>query len=210
MISLFLVCAGIFFVDGQKTREGSSAVSGVNFETGSYSEYNIDDGDGLLFYAAMTSYLTQGYRAFDLSLDEEFDFTWGVGNSTFFSRQIDRVFDLNISDKTYPAKLEENGWDRYNYWSTFYVWWASDLGFFGIGFLMFFLGVMFRCVENTKDMMVDDTASKILYYYFVIMFFYLSANNQIFQSGEGSIGFLSLIIPFFFFRRFKAINKGKN
>ena len=75
---------------------------------------------------------------------------------------------------------------------------------------MFFLGVMFRCVENTKDMMVDDTASKILYYYFVIMFFYLSANNQIFQSGEGSIGFLSLIIPFFFFRRFKAINKGKN
>ena len=172
--------------------------------------FNDDDGNGLVFYSAITSYLTQGYRAFDLSQDEDFDFTWGVGNSTFFSRQIDRIFDLDISDKTYPAKLEEYGWDRYNYWSTFYVWWASDLGFFGVGFLMFFLGFMFRCIENTKDMMVDDTASKILYYYFVIMFFYLSANNQIFQSGEGSIGFLSLIIPFFFFRRFKAINKGKN
>lgn len=205
LISLFLVGASIFFVEGQKTREGSSAISGINPNTGSYSTYNIDDGDGLLFYSAMTSYLTQGYRAFDLSLDEEFDFTWGVGNSTFFSRQIDRFFDTNISDKTYPAKLEDQGWDRYNYWSTFYVWWASDLGFFGVGFLMFFLGYIFRCIENTKDTIVNDTASKILYYYLVVLCFYLSANNQIFQSGEGSVGFLSLVIPFFFFRKISSV-----
>lgn len=200
IVMVIMTTASSFFVEGQLTRYGSSAISGENPKMGSYSEYNIDDGKLKVFYSAMTGYLTQGYRAFDLALDKPYDFTWGVGNSTFFSRQADRIFDENISEKTYPAKIEEDGWDRYVYWSSFYVWWASDLTFIGVGFLMFLMGFLFRAIENTKNK-YNDASSSVLYYYFVIMLFYLSANNQIFQSGQNAMGFLFLLIPLLFRRK---------
>lgn len=184
-----VVAAAAFFVEGQITRYGSSAISGENPRIGAYSEYSIEDGKLKVLYSSLTGYLSQGYRAFDLALDKQFEFTWGVGHSTFLTRQVDRLLGTNIADNAYPAKIEEDGWDRYINWSTFYVWWASDLSFYGVAFLMLMLGMLFRCVENTLSVQ-GDLSAMILYSYILILLFYLSANNQVFQSGEMAIGFL--------------------
>ena len=203
-----LVLAGSFFLQGQLTRSGSFAISGVSTKLGAYSDYNSADGDLFVFYSAISGYLSQGYRAIELSFDVPFDFTWGVGNSSFFSRQVDKIFGTNIEDFTYPAKIEIYGWDRYNQWSSFYAWWASDLTFYGVTLLMFLVGFLFRCVENTL-IIQKDIASTVVYSYLVILCSYLSANNQIFQSGETALGFLFLGIPILTLRKFVRFRGGK-
>ena len=197
---IFFASAAYYFQAGQITRHGSFAKSGVSTELAAYSKYSANDGVLLSFYSSIAGYLTQGYRAFDLSLGESFDFTWGVGNSTFLSRQVDRIFDADISDRTYPAKIEAVGWNRYNYWSSFYVWWASDLTFVGVIFAMILIGFFIGSLENTVSRSADVSAI-ILYSYLILLVFYLSANNQIFQSGESFFGFWLLMLPLLIKRR---------
>src|SRR5690606_17886125 len=96
----------------------------------------------------------------------------------------------------------------YNYWSTFYLWWASDIHFLGVIALMFFLGYSFRLVENTLMHQEEDVCACICYAYYVLMLFYLSANNQIFQAGEGFVGFFLVFIPLFFGRRIQVMAGG--
>lgn len=194
MLILVALSAGLnFFVESQMTRSGSSAITGFSSKQGFYSDYNIDDGKLGVLYSALSSYLTQGYRAFELSLQTDYEFTYGVGNSTFMSRQVDRALGTNISDKTLPAKIERFGWDRYNYWSSFYLWWASDLHYIGVIVLMFAIGAVLRIVENTL-VLQPNYGVVITYAYLIILLFYLSANNQLFQSGESMFGFLFFII----------------
>lgn len=202
---LLMALAAVFFVEGQLSRYGSSAISGEDPRLGAYSKYNADDGELKILYSAMTGYLSQGYRAFDLALSKPFEFTWGVGNSTFFSRQVDRVLGTDLGDSTYPAQIEMDGWDRYINWSTFYVWWASDLSFYGVALLMILIGIFFRVVENTL-LIQEDLSAVILYSFMIVMLFYLSANNQIFQSGEMALGFLFLFFPFIMKR--KLVRRG--
>jgi len=182
-----------FFAEGQSTRSGSAAIAGVNNRLDSTSEYTIDDGLLLMGYSAMTSYLTQGYRVFDFALEEQFKWTYGVGNSVFFSRQVDKLSGSSVSDESYPARVEWHGTDRHINWSTFYLWWASDVTFIGVGILMAIAGFLYRALENTLAKNVDIYVL-VLYSYMTIGFFYLSANNQIFQSGESAVGFLCCLI----------------
>lgn len=195
VFSMFIIFALNFFVEGQMTRSGSAAISGISYTQNYESDYDISDGKIKVLYSALTSYLTQGYRAFDLALELPFKTTFGVGHSSFLSRQVDRIFDTRISDNTYPARIERFGWDRYVFWSSFYLWWASDIHYIGVIVLMFVIGFVFRMVENSIK---NEKSYRliILYSYFLVMLFYLSANNQIFQSGESYIGFMFFFILF--------------
>lgn len=194
-----------FFSIGQITREGSSAIGGYNPIIGSYSKYSIEDGVLLVGFSSLVSYMIQGYRAFELSFYVDWEWTYGFGNSSFLSRQLDRVLGVNISDLSMPAKIEVFGWDRFNNWSSFYTWWISDVGYYGVCILMLVMGFLFRVVKNTLHI-YNDVSSQIIYFYFIILFFYLSANNQIFQSGENLLGFTLLLVPYFLFRKIYVSN----
>ncbi len=200
VIAISVVAGLNFFVESQMTRSGSAAITGVSSNQGYYSDYNINDGKLAVLYSSMSAYLTQGYRALELSFNSDYEFTYGVGNSSFLSRQVDRVFDTNISDNALPAKIEEFGWDRYKYWSSFYLWWASDLHYVGVIILMFFIGSTLRVVENTLKI-APNYIAVVTYSYLIIMLFYLSANNQIFQSGESMVGFMIFLISCFFMQK---------
>lgn len=199
-----ILSVGYFFTQSQLTRDGSSAISGFNPSINAYSEFNADDGELLVFYSALSSYLTQGYRAIDLSLNEPAVFTWGVGNSSFFSRQFDRIFGTQVLDQSYPARIEKYGWDRYNQWSSFYLWWASDLSHIGVGLLMVVFGFLYSSIANTAAK-TKDCASIIILTYLIIGLFYLSANNQLMQSGETAIGFLSILLPYLIKRKLRRM-----
>lgn len=145
---------------------------------------------------SLLDYITQGYRVLDLAQNLDFKMDLWFCNSYFLSRQAERLFGIDVSSKTYPVQAGIYGIDQYIDWSTFYVWWASDLTFLGVGFLMFFIGMYFKIILNTYVTNDKDISANILFYYFVILLFYLSANNQVFQSAENLIGFLYLFIPF--------------
>ena len=200
-----LVGLAAYFTETQLTRSGSPLVSGYDSRTGMSLKYSEEDGRFLAFYAGVSAYLTQGYRGFEYALDEDWEPTYGLGNSIFLARQADRLLGSEFSDQTYPAKIERHGWDRLINWSTFYVWIASDVHFVGVIIFMTLLGGLWRVVTNSADICRFGSGRSIvavvLFYYLCFGLFYLSANNQLLQSGIGVSTFFVLMALFFGFGR---------
>lgn len=178
------------FTGGQLSREGSTAKYGYDYALkGEYRFYgNAGDSDYLVGYSALSAYVSQGYVAFNLALNHNYEFLYMVSSSTFLSRQVDKIFDTEIEDRSYPAKNEIYGIDKYNKWSTLYVWLASDFTFIGVAIVLFFYGYLYSLSINAIRLGVNFSAV-VLLSCLVIQFYYLSANNQIFQSGEKTFAF---------------------
>src|SRR5439155_11424922 len=91
-----------------------------------------------------TSYLTQGYYALYLSLNEPFVPMFGVGNSIFLTQQAVRVTgNQDIARMSYPSRIESDGWDALGRWSSIYPWIASDVSFPGTIVVVFLIGRLF-------------------------------------------------------------------
>jgi len=138
----------------------------------------------------LSFYLTSGYQALAMSLEEPWVPCYGVGNSFFLSRQAERVLDRNdLTNRSYPARLETRGWDSLVLWSSIYPWLASDLTFPGTIVAVFWIGWLFarvwRDVIDAGNPIAVSLLSQV-----VIMLFYFPANNQVMQFGEGLSAFV--------------------
>lgn len=89
---------------------------------------------GLLFY------ITHGYYGMSLAISRPLTSTFGVGNSYFLTRQVERITHVNMFGRTYMAKLEPE-WSATGLWHTCYTWLACDVSFVGVVLVMFILGL---------------------------------------------------------------------
>lgn len=149
----------------------------------------------------LDSYMTQGYYALYLSLEEPFVPMFGVGNSFFLTHQAVRITnDPEIERLSYPARIEKHGWNAFGLWSSIYPWIASDVSFPGTILVVFLIGRLFALswldtLDGTNPFAVAVFAQ------FVIMLFYFPANNQILQSGEGFTGLVGTFCLWLFTRK---------
>jgi hypothetical protein len=148
---------------------------------------------------SLTSYLSQGYYALYLSLDEPYIPMFGVGNSFFLSHNAARVLDNpEIEWMAYPMRLSR--WDGYGNWSSIYPWIASDVSFPGTLIVVFLIGRLFALswldtLEGSNPFAVGAFAN------FLIMLFYFSANNQALQTGEAFTSFVGCVAFWLITRR---------
>ncbi|HMH43264.1 MAG TPA: hypothetical protein VK557_07270 [Pyrinomonadaceae bacterium] len=148
---------------------------------------------------ALTSYLTQGYYAVYLALDEPFVPMFGVGNSLFLSHNAARITGNDeIEWMPYPMRLSR--WDGWGNWSTIYPWIASDVSFPGTIVVVFLIGRFFGLawldtIEGSNPFAVGVFAQ------FLIMLFYFSANNQALQTGEALSSFVGVFALWLFTRK---------
>jgi hypothetical protein len=151
-------------------------------------------------YLGLDGYVTQGYYALSLALGEPFEPMWGLGNSTFLTRQLTRITgDASFERKSYPARIEKYGWDAYGLWSSIYPWFASDVSFPGVIILVFVIGYLFARVW--LDVLYGSNPwAIVLFSNLIIMLAYFPANNQVFQSGEGLVTFYGCLIGWFLTR----------
>lgn len=161
---------------------------------------NSNDDRTLLydFYEKLTVYLAQGYKGMSISLDYPFDSTFGVGHSVFLQRVFEDYLGFNVREHTYQRKITDL-WDENVYWHSAYSYFANDVSFSGVIFVMFLLGYSFSLVIY-RIVKYNDIISKLLLPLFAIMFLYLSANNQIFS-------FLEYMIPFWVLIFIMSINQ---
>ena len=188
-----------FFTSTMMTRSGSIAFAGYFPALGLHADLNnfmIKDAPPLVQVGAvgLDSYVTQGYYALYLSLEEPFVPMFGIGNSIFLTHQAVRLTDhQDIWKLSYPARIERSGWDAMALWSSIYPWIASDFSFPGTILVVFLIGRLFALswldtLDGTNPFAVAVFAQ------FVIMIFYFPANNQLLQFGEGLTGFLGTLI----------------
>jgi hypothetical protein len=145
-------------------------------------------------------YLTSGYYAVSLSLREPYVPMFGIGNSTFLSRQVARVIgDSGIPNRSYPVRIEKYGWDSVGLWSTIYPWIASDASFPGTILIIYLIGKLFAL--SWLDTLGRNPFAVVLFAQLLIMLFYFPANNQLLQSGEGFTAFWVTLILWWRSRR---------
>jgi hypothetical protein len=143
--------------------------------------------DGLI------SYLTQGYFAVYLSLQEPFVPMFGIGNSVFLQRQAARLLHApQILEMPYPVRIEAHGWNAEVYWATIYPWIASDVGFPGTVVVMFLIGYLVARVW--VDVLGGGNVAAVAFFgQILILLYYVPAHNRVMHSGEGVTAFWGLL-----------------
>lgn len=151
-------------------------------------------------YMAVVSYLSQGYYHTCLAFDLDFKSTYFLGNNpTLIS--LAQLFNINVWEDTYMYRLRSKGVDPLINWHTAYVWYASDVSFFGVPFLLYFIGYLFG-ISWSLSISNNDFLSKILFIIFGNMLLYLFANNSYLANVFYSFIF---ILPIWYLTRVKHL-----
>jgi hypothetical protein len=141
----------------------------------------------------LASYLTQGYYAVYLSLQEPFVPSYGVGHSMFLIRQAVRVTgDESLLERPYPKRIERRGWNAYGHWATIYPWLASDVTFPGTVVVVLIIGALLARawidVIGARNPFAVAFLGQLL-----LMLYYFPAHNKVLQAGEGVAAFWVLL-----------------
>lgn len=194
----------------ETTSSEDSLVGNVDDSITSYSTFGFSTikEDYLLFKVVpkrlqptamfLSSYISHGYKGLSIAMEEEFTSTYGLGFSDFFRHNFLKIVGETESEKeiisqTYYGKTSDSSWETGSFWSTFFVYPASDISFIGTILLVFLIGYLFAL--SWKDALSTENPFAITTFFcFCTMIFYFSANNQMFQGGENFIGFSSMLI----------------
>jgi hypothetical protein len=197
---LFILAGLAFFGYGQVHREGGVAVNSafgpplyIFADRGNWLTSSLPDF-ARIFIESISRYACQGYYALSKALQLSSDFSFGVGNSMFLGKNIEKMFHVEILQNTFPGRLDSTeGWGMYSLWDSIYPWIASDVGFIGSLMVIFLIGYFFSLswIHAIKD---RSPFSIVLASYFIVMLFYFPANNQIMQNGESCIGFCLVLL----------------
>lgn len=133
---------------------------------------------------AITGYFSQGYFGLALALERDFDTTWGLGHSPPLMQLYESYTgDYTLNARSYTTRVEEVGWSNTHHWSTMVIWFANDIGFIGVAFLMALIGFVWArsWVDATRGR--DDRAA-IFFCIIMMVIFYFPANNQMMLTWE--------------------------
>ena len=131
--------------------------------------------------------------------------TYGLGFSDFVRHNALRVAGQSeredaITARTYSGQIEEDGWPIGQFWGTFFIHPASDIGFPGTVVLTGLIGLAFGL--SWRDLLQrGNPFAAAVFYYLCILVIYLPANNQLYQGGELAIGFTALLAAWLWTRR---------
>lgn len=193
---IVVVVALTFFMSMQFARRGDNVSLYDRHFNMNLDEENLLVKWGPTQYKAgvgyLLNYLNQGYYAMGLAMDEPFEFTWGIGNSMFWSSLIENVTGVSVEEQTLPARLERHGIDRRVNWHTFYVWFASDLTFPGVVMLMVVVGYYFA-LSWKSAMNGTNPYGVAVFCLFCVMVAYLPANNQVLSLSPTAVAFPILL-----------------
>lgn len=142
----------------------------------------------------LAGYLTQGYFAVYLSLQEPFVPGYGVGNSVFLQRQAARLTgNPELLTRSYPDRLAHRGWNAYGYWASIYPWIASDVTFPGTVLVVLVIGWLagrvWLDVLGGSNPLAVALLGQVL-----ILLYYFPAHNKVMHSGEGVLAFWGLLV----------------
>ena len=145
----------------------------------------------------LTMYLSSGYYALSLGLDEPFVPTWGLGNSMFLMSIAEKVTgNPDLHDATYPSRIAKYGWDPLGRFHSLYLWIASDVSFPGTIAVVYLLGRLLAVCWMSVLEDISPLAVALLVNVLLILY-YTPANNQIMQYPEHATAFWVTLVVWF-------------
>ena len=163
----------------------------------SSNEVDLEDANIITFleysFTWLDYYITQGYYGFSLTLEQNFKWTFGFGNSAFLHRQFNLITGIDIGQYSYQRRYD-HVWGEFAQWHSFYGQFANDFSPIGLVLLMFALGLVVSRVWLSA-LLQNSLYGAALIPIFIIMFIFLPANNQVF-------GYIDTISYFIFINIF--------
>ncbi|MCI8995577.1 MAG: oligosaccharide repeat unit polymerase [Lachnospiraceae bacterium] len=129
---------------------------------------------------SLARYLCSGYYGMSLSLRVPWEPMFGIGHSMVLQNLL-KNFIPDISKNSYQIRIESFGWDSYINWHSMYCWFANDLSYFGVIFVMLLFGYIFNKSLHDAIELNNPYAKLIVFYMFLIGIF-VPCNNQLAQS----------------------------
>ena len=130
-------------------------------------------------YVMVVSYLAQGYYHTCFAFDLDFRSTGMLGSNPALI-SLAEAFGIYVWDDTYMHRLQRKGIDEFGVWHSAYLWYASDVSFFGVPVLLFFLGYFFGF--SWAQGLQGDFLSRLVFIMFGNMLLFLFANNTYLSS----------------------------
>lgn len=145
-----------------------------------------------VFVERFTSYLTQGYSNMIACIRYgEWIPTFGFGYSRFLMTIMYSLTGINIFTVTYPAQIENYGIDAYAQWHSAYTWFANDISYLGVIFLMFIIGAFFSIVAK-KAVIELDVVYCALFYLMLLEIINISCTNYVLAYSNTFVAFWGL------------------
>lgn len=138
-------------------------------------------------YAWLGSYVVQGYYGFALSLTQDFESTYGVGNSVFLTRNVEALLGIELRNKTFQYKIDK-WWGESSQWHSFYSFFANDFHFIGVVFVCFFIAFLMAKVWFSF-IGTGNVFAGAMMVIFAVLIIFIPANNQIFGFLDGLSAF---------------------
>ena len=190
-----------FFIFSNLSRGGFESLTDLSYlKTREYNKiWESLPPNFLSSLSEITDYLCGGYNNLSIAISDigTIPVTFG-GSSMSFWLYLDRFFGYNPMQDTYMQILQNSyEVDMYQYWHSIYLWYANDVTFYGVPFVIYFIGRIFAtswldCVHHKNPMAYP------MCFFMIIMVFYFFANNQVlsFQLEP----FVGCCILYYFFR----------
>lgn len=153
-------------------------------------------------YLMVVSYMAQGYHHLSFAFDLDFRSTGLLGNNPALISLVG-AFGISVWDDTYMHRLHSAGFDEFGVWHTAYMWYASDVSFYGVPVVLFCLGYLFGF--SWAQGRHGDFLSRIVFVIFGNMLLFLFANNTYLASVFYAF---MIFVPFWLFTRFAAVVHG--
>jgi hypothetical protein len=138
-------------------------------------------------YMNVVSYMGQGYYHTCLAFDLDFRPTWLLGSDPALI-SLGQAFGFDVWDNTYVHRLASKGIDEFGAWHSAYTWFASDVSFLGVPFLLFILA--YACGVAWIKARQGDFLSMVVFVVLGNLLLYLFANTSYLSSVTYAFMFL--------------------
>jgi hypothetical protein len=131
-------------------------------------------------YMNVVSYLAQGYYHASLAMDLEFQTTFLLGNNPALMG-LAELYGIDVWNRTYMHRLQAaKGISELGVWHSAYTWYACDVSYYGVPFILLGLGYLFGFSWSRARK--GDFLSGIMFIMFGNMLLFLFANNTYLSS----------------------------
>lgn len=147
-----------------------------------------------LIVCRIFSYVCQGYYGMSLTAHVDWKCTYGFGYSGFIRQRLTNIQGVDtIWSRTYQHRIFTYGWDETSNWHTMYVWFANDISFIGVTFLMFFFGLLLT--KSLYDGFYNGNIFAMVVSFLIInVIIFSSMNNQVFANPDTFMTFYSFLL----------------
>jgi len=150
----------------------------------------------------LLSYVYHGYEGLGQCLKlDEYEWTYGIGYSRALMQYasqygiLDDVWDKHYVFRNYFI----TGRPPLMYWSTALPWFASDVTFYGVPFVIYGFGYVFGRTWS-EAIVGDNPIALALFARMVLFVLFLPATNEIFQGRALWWGTVGLFMIYFFYK----------